>query len=127
MALVGIKFPSITDRALFGKEVVTAKIANDHFSNLMRTIKGERVFEPSYGMDWGLFEPGGDIEKEIEQQILTEVDVWIPWLTVDKINVDFNDSTNKLNVSVSLSLNGEPTGEPVTFDIDVDAGADEAL
>lgn len=101
---------------IFAVNYTTISQARENLKNLILTKKGERVMQPEFGCDiWELlFEPIVDdvISSQIESSILNAVEIWLPYINVDKIIFDYDENdidSNKINVEVKFSLKSNPT------------------
>lgn len=101
---------------IFAVNYTTIKQAAENLKNLILTKKGERLMQPEFGCDiWELlFEPISEevISTQIENSILSAVEIWLPYINVDKIIFDYDENdidSNKINVEVKFSLKSNPT------------------
>ena len=99
----------------FSVNYTTLEQAKSNLINLIMTRKGERVHQPDFGCDiWKvLFEPivPGDIEKRCEDTIIEAVNIWLPYLTVEEILLDYDDTSidlHKLGVEINFYLSSNP-------------------
>ena len=95
----------------FPVNYATIKQAKDNLVNLLLTKKGERLHQPDFGCDiWKvLFEPiiDGTIDTEIERTIIEAVSIWLPYLTVEELVVDYSDvdiDNHNVNIEIVFSL-----------------------
>jgi phage baseplate assembly protein W len=109
----------------FAVNFTTINQAKSNLQNLILTKKGERLMQPEFGCDiWKiLFEPiiEGDIESKIEETILDAVNIWLPYLNIDTILFDYDDTdidTNAIALEIQFSLKSNSSvGSSVTIDI----------
>ncbi len=101
---------------IFAVNYTTIAQASENLKNLILTKKGERVMQPEFGCDiWELlFEPISEdvISTQIESSILSAVEIWLPYINIDKIIFDYDENdidSNKINVEVKFSLKSNPT------------------
>lgn len=101
---------------IFAVNYTTIRQAAENLKNLILTKKGERLMQPEFGCDiWELlFEPISEevISTQIENSILSAVEIWLPYINVDKIIFDYDENdidSNKINVEVKFSLKSNPT------------------
>ncbi len=101
---------------IFAVNYTTISQARENLKNLILTKKGERVMQPEFGCDiWELlFEPISEdvISTQIENSILSAVEIWLPYINIDKIIFDYDENdidSNKINVEVKFSLKSNPT------------------
>ena len=93
--------------------------------NLLLTIKGERLGNPTFGSDLMriIFEPdAGDIDNKIEESIRSSMSEWLPSININNIEISTSEQNPhtknvkilfKTNISVEekeveLELNGAP-------------------
>ena len=75
--------------------------------SLLTTIKGERVFQPNLGVDIrkNLFE---QITEEsfvgLQEDIIAQIDVWLPFLQVENIDINPAPEENKVTIGISYSF-----------------------
>jgi phage baseplate assembly protein W len=107
---IGINETSNTG-GIFSKNFTTLTQAKSNLTNLIMTKKGERVAQPDFGCDiWKvLFEQiiDGEIDYEVERVISEAVNIWLPYLEINEIIVDYNDEykdANKFGVEINFSL-----------------------
>ncbi len=101
---------------IFAVNYTTISQARENLKNLILTKKGERVMQPEFGCDiWELlFEPISEdvISTQIENSILSAVEIWLPYINIDKIIFDYDENdidSNKINVEVKFSLKSNAT------------------
>lgn len=108
---LGIGINRISDtNGTFPLNFTTIKQAKDNLINLILTKKGERPMNPEFGCDlWKvIFEQyNEEIDQKIEDTIVTAASVWLPYLSIDQIDIITNDELkdkNTVNVQVAFSL-----------------------
>ena len=115
MKTINIKFPleddTVTNR-LFKMNNVTKDALTSNLILLLLTEKGERYYEPDYGVNIKkyIFEPkDGQTQADIEEEIRDTVKLYIPELTissvqffsdVDDVGDDIGD--NQINILVEF-------------------------
>ncbi len=115
--ILGIGINKKSDsNGIFAVNYTTISQARENLKNLILTKKGERVMQPEFGCDiWELlFEPISEdvISTQIESSILSAVEIWLPYINIDKIIFDYDENdidSNKINVEVKFSLKSNPT------------------
>lgn len=115
--IIGIGINKRSDKAgVFPVNYTTLNQAKDSLINLIMTKKGERTMQPEFGCDiWNLlFEPiiEETISSQIENSIISAVDIWLPYLNIDNIIFDYDENdidSNKINVEVKFSLKSNPS------------------
>ena len=114
--ILGIGINRTSDNnGIFPVNYTTLGQAKDNLKNLILTKKGERVMNPEFGCDvWLLlFEQivPGQIETQIENTILDAVSNWLPYLNIDEIIFDYDETdidVNNINLDVKFSLVSNP-------------------
>lgn len=110
---------------VFATNFTTLTQAKSNLTNLILTKKGERVSQPEFGCDiWKiLFEQivDGEIDNEVERVISDAVNIWLPYLEINEIIVDYNDEykdANKFGVEINFSLKSNRNlSESVTINV----------
>ena len=124
--VLGIAINTASDNGgAFAVNYTTLTQAKSNLINLILTKKGERVAQPEFGCDiWKvLFEQivDGDIDYEVERVISDAVDIWLPYLEINEIIVDYNDEykdSNKFGVEINFSLKSNKNlTESVTINV----------
>jgi phage baseplate assembly protein W len=103
---LGIKLP-FNGTGVFSINYDNNSQATANFKNLLLTRKGERYEQPRFGTDLlnALFEPMTDItEDRIVTTIRDAVSYWLPYITLDNVDVEFNQSDAILNYTVKVSI-----------------------
>jgi phage baseplate assembly protein W len=92
---------------IFSVNYTTLSQAKDNLVNLIMTRKGERTMQPEFGCDiWRLiFEQitTETLEIDIERTIVEAVNIWLPYLNIDQILFDY-DETDIDNHSIFLQI-----------------------
>jgi len=103
---LGIKLP-FNSTGVFAINYDNNSQATANFKNLLLTRKGERYEQPKFGTDLlnALFEPMTDVtEQRIVNTIRDSVAYWLPYITLDNVDVEFNQSDAILNYTVKVSV-----------------------
>lgn len=115
MNTINIKFPleddTVTNR-LFKMNNVTKDALTSNLILLLLTEKGERYYEPDYGVNIKkyIFEPkDGQTQSDIEEEIRDTVKLFIPELTISSVQFfsDVDDEgddvgDNQINILVEF-------------------------
>ncbi len=97
--------------------------AKSNLVNLMKTNRGERVMQPDFGngLREFLFDPMVDeLETQIEESITKTVSFWLPYITIENIDVEMTDEMrdqHTANITLEFSVGNEITTDTVTFTI----------
>lgn len=103
---VGISLP-FNGGGIFNKTYSTQDQVKSNLINLLLTYNGERILNPKFGADLPrlLFEPiTNDLIKKIQDQIITNVNVYIPEIILTNIEVTPDIDRNTLYVMVEYQL-----------------------
>ena len=114
--VVGISINTATNGAgPFQLNYTTLTQARSNLINLILTKKGERVGQPDFGCDiWKiLFEQiiDGDIDNRVEQTITDAVSIWLPYILITQIYLDYTAETidqNGFTVEIDFCLASNP-------------------
>jgi phage baseplate assembly protein W len=121
---IGLELPFARSRTgLFGLTETTLEQAGHNIKNLLLTAKGERVMQPDFGSDLRalLFEQADEnIEERIEETILESISTWLPYISVEKIDIIEDETTpNLMKVNLNFYLNYDPHRfNTITLDIE---------
>jgi phage baseplate assembly protein W len=108
---IGISLP-FNASGIFPKTYSTKDQIKSNLINLLLTYKGERIENPEFGADLPrlLFEPISDSTfYKIENQILTNVGIYIPEITIlnIEINPDTDNNTILIKIEYKLNISGQ--------------------
>jgi hypothetical protein len=110
---------------IFATNYTTLSQAKDNLKNLILTRKGERLMQPDFGCDIYkvLFQPivEGDIESTIDSYITDAVNTWLPYLSIDRIDYDYDENDidmHKISLQIHFSLlSNKNLGDSVTITV----------
>ena len=118
---IGISLPIQITNTAFAQTFQTSEQVKSNIKNLLLTKKGERILQPEFGsgLQELLFESNvTDFEGKIEDTINSSLEQWLPYVTVDEIDVDASDElrdNNRINVSVKFRIGDNTDLNEVTF------------
>ena len=124
--VLGIAINSVSNTGgAFQVNYTTLQQAKSNLINLILTKKGERVSQPEFGCDiWRiLFDPiiDGEIDARVESTILDAVSIWLPYISIDEIFLEYTPElidTNGFRVEIKFSLSSNPNlTETVTVNV----------
>ena len=124
--LIGLKLPlELGDvEGYFESTNITLDAVKENIKNLLRTRKGERVFQTNLGLGLEdvLFENmTHEVETVIRDRINSAIQYWLPYVGIKNLiisSVDSGGNLNKLNISIEFYLNSLPNMfESVTLEI----------
>lgn len=108
----------------FTQSFTTYEQAKSNLRNLLATRQGERIMQPNFGsgLHSVLFEPISDssFETKIQSAITQVVSFWLPYITIQEIDVRMTDEMKDRNLaemSITFSVNNQLETDSVTFSI----------
>jgi phage baseplate assembly protein W len=107
---VGIDFPFArvpNQDGYFKTTKTTVESIKNNIKLLLQTEQGERVFQPTLGMNLKrlLFEQiTEDTTIEIENNIVDTFERWLPF--VDLRDIQINTDNNQVNINITFSIKG---------------------
>ncbi len=112
---LGISYVSNAGQ-LFRPIYVDIDQALENLKNLLLTRFGERVLQPTFGCRLFdiLFQPNiFELKDEIKNIIIQPVNFWLPYITIDEVNVITNQDDPNLvhhvQITITFSINGFDT------------------
>ena len=121
---IGLELPLGNSKTgFFTQTKTTIKQAQHNITNLIKTIPGERLGQPTFGstLHHLLFEPmTDDLDERVKDEIKPSINTWLPYITIKKINVAHPEGNpNQVNVSIQFGLSFDPTSmEQVSIDFE---------
>jgi len=119
---VGIDFPFArvpNKDGYFKTTKTTVESIKNNIKLLLQTQTGERIFQPTLGMDIRnfLFEQlTDDTTIMIENNIVDVFEKWLPYVALSDIQINQNDN-NSLEIGLTFSIKNTPTIETVSVSI----------
>jgi phage baseplate assembly protein W len=116
---LGISLPIKITNIAFNQTFFTIDQVRTNINNLLLTKRGERLMQPQFGsgLQEFLFEPLTDeIASRIEAEVLDTIARWIPYVTVDSIEVDSVSERNNniVNLHLKFSIASGPNNTAQT-------------
>ena len=112
---IGLELPLTYGNSGFFTRTKTAlEQTRSNIKNLLSTNKGERLGNPTFGCDLNrlLFEKEGDIESDIEEEITSAINEFLPFVNIISIESVFSEANpNIVNVSLRFSLSTDASEE----------------
>jgi|TARA_R110000765_G_scaffold404201_1_gene500390 phage baseplate assembly protein W len=107
---IGVSLPlGHGNEGFFAKTKTTLDQARHNIRNLLLTIKGERLGNPTFGSNLYrvLFEPDdGNIASSIEEAIREAMGEWLPYINIKSIDVTTSgELQNAVNVRIDFTIN----------------------
>ncbi len=107
---VGIDLPMLSSHgSSFKLNYTTLDQAVANARNLLLTNRGERVMQPEFGCDLDniVFENlTNSTIVTVESNIRSNFDYWLPYIFINSLSVVPNQDSNKLYISITISLEG---------------------
>lgn len=120
---IGITLPIQITNTAFAQSFTTREQVSSNIKNLLLTKKGERILQPEFGsgLQEVLFDFNNDeLPTKIEDTITEALEQWLPYVTIDSIDVEQTDylkDRNRANVSISFRIGDDVQLNEVTFTI----------
>jgi phage baseplate assembly protein W len=110
---IGLKLPmGYSETGYFKQTKTTLQQAKYNIINLLQTIPGERLGNPTFGSNLHsiLFEPmNEDFSDVLEDSIRTSLETWLPYISIKNIEVVMPDyNINRVNITIDFGLSFEP-------------------
>jgi phage baseplate assembly protein W len=120
---IGITLPLRIGNTAFNQSFKTIDQVKTNIKNLLLTKRKERVMQPELGsgLQELLFDFNDDfLADEIEEVITNSMEKWLPYVTIEEIDVrqtdEFKD-TNRVEISLTFSITNNVGMETVTFTV----------
>jgi phage baseplate assembly protein W len=121
----GLKLPlQRGQNGYFEQNFTSFDQAKSNLLNLLQTQQGERVMQPLYGSGLQnlLFEQmeDGIFETRLQQVITDSVNFWLPYITIESIEVELTDQMkdeNKANLKIQFTVGNEIDLQEITFTV----------
>ena len=114
---IGISLPFNGPSGPFNSTYSTKDQIKSNLINLLLTEKGERVFNPEFGIDLkrALFEPmTEELNTFIQNIITTGINTFVPQVNVDFVNITQDRDTQTVSLTVNYSLVLSGTSDQIT-------------
>jgi phage baseplate assembly protein W len=114
---IGVSLPFNGPKGPFNSTYNTKDQIKYNLINLLLTSKGERVFNPEFGLDLreALFEPmTEDLTALIKNIIITGINTFVPEVTIDRLDVNQDIDNQTVSVTVRYSLIVSGTSDQIT-------------
>ena len=106
---IGVSLPlEYGSQGFFNKTRTTLQQTRSNIRNLLLTIKGERLGNPTFGSDLMtvIFEQDdGSLGNRIEEAIRASISEWLPYVNVKKVQTVADErNPNLLNVRIDFTI-----------------------
>jgi phage baseplate assembly protein W len=121
---IGITLPLQITNTAFNQSFQTIDQVRTNIKSLLLTKRRERVMQPflGSGLTELLFEQNDEeLEERIENTIVQSLQTWLPYVVIDTIIIEQSNELkdrNRVEVSITFRINGNPTLETVTFNVE---------
>ena len=112
---VGLDFPIArvpNEDGYFKTTKTTIESIKNNIRLLLKTQRGERMFQPNLGMNIRrfLFEQiTEDTQVQIENDIVDTFNTWLPFVDLREINIDLSEQDqNKINIKIVFNIKRAP-------------------
>lgn len=120
---IGLTLPLRFSNNTFEQSYQTISQIKSNIKNLLLTSRGERVMQPEFGSGLSslLFEQSdSNLEGHIEDTIISSIDMWMPYISIESIQVDMSDNSkdrNVVNISLQFKVGDNISLDELTFTI----------
>ena len=120
---IGLTLPIQITNTAFAQSFTTREQVSSNIKNLLLTKKGERILQPEFGsgLQELLFDFNNDeLPTKIEDTITAALEQWLPYVTIDSIDVEQTDylkDRNRANVSIKFKIGDDVQLNEVTFTV----------
>ena len=122
--LIGLKLPleRVDSEGYFESTNITLDAVRENLKNLLKTRKGERVFQTDIGigLEDVLFENmTSEVQTIIRDRINKAISQWLPYVGIKELQINpSNSNPNRLNIFIQFYLNSLPNiFDSVTLEI----------
>ena len=119
---LGLKLPlelSEGSEGYFESTLLTLDAAKENIKNLLYTNRGERLMYPKFGSNLRSFlfdQIDEDIEMVIEEDIVSTIEKWLPYVNISDIEVQTGFSNVSLTNTIKIKLMVAIKSNPNMFD-----------
>jgi phage baseplate assembly protein W len=120
---IGITLPLQIGNVAFNQSFTTLEQVRTNIKSLLLTKRGERVMQPNLGsgLDELVFDLNDDnLASDVEETIISTLQQWLPYVTVDEINIEQTDElkdSNRVNISLKFRIGDSINLNQVTFTV----------
>jgi phage baseplate assembly protein W len=116
---IGVSLPFNGPKGPFNSTYSTKEQTKYNLINLILTNKGERVFNPEFGLDLKrlLFEGmTDDLVPIIKNLITTNVNIFVPDVIIDNIDVNQDRDNYTINLTIGFSYRISGDSDQITIE-----------
>ena len=115
---IGVTIPFNNPHGLFTQSYTNRVQVFSNLKNLLLTVKGERVMQPSFGTNLQrlIFEQSvDDLANEIETELQESINYWLPYIIIQ--NIDITAVPDTYTIRISLTISVTETGSNLVINI----------
>ena len=94
-------------KGVFNQSYSTEAQSISNLKNLLLTIRGERVMQPSYGTNLQrlIFEQSvDDLRTEIENELTDSINFWLPYIIINDIEITAVPDSYSIRITLTFSV-----------------------
>jgi len=118
---IGVGFPLVMGSP--NQNYTTTAQVHDNLRNLILTMKGERVMQPTFGSDIYLLLFENIYEQQLTDSatvaIKSAVATWMPFITINNVDVSSDVDNNKTLIQILYSVQGWPAESILNLTVDI--------
>ena len=114
---IGVMLP-LGGVPIFKSSYTTEEQAISNLKNLILTRKGERPMQPLLGTEIYslLFENmDSQLEIDLEKTLREDIEFWLPYIIIDKLDVNVNEDENRVNISMNFKVTNSGANQNITM------------
>jgi len=121
---VGVMLP-LGGNPMFKLSYTTEQQAISNLKNLLLTTKGERPFQPLFGVDIYslLFENiQSDLDSSLEDSLTNDINFWLPYILLDSADVNSEPDSNKVSIKIKFRVTSQGANQTIVLEVDNQGG-----
>jgi len=119
---IGFKLPFTLEST--NQSVTTFEAIKTNLENLVKTQKGERVFQPNLGVDLKKHLFNQITEESIiglQDDIIEQISIWLPFVTVNDIQTKPQIDKNTIGIEITFGVGENPSTDSVQINVNTGA------
>jgi len=121
---VGVMLP-MGGKPMFKLSYTTEQQAISNLKNLLLTTKGERPFQPLFGVDIYslLFENiESDLDSSLEESLTNDIKFWLSYILLDSVGVNSEPDSNKVSIKIKFRVTSQGANQTIVLEVDNQGG-----
>jgi len=121
---VGVMLP-LGGSPMFKLSYTTEQQAISNLKNLLLTTKGERPFQPLFGVDIYslLFENiESDLDSSLLESLTKNINFWLPYILLDSADVNSEPDSNKVSIKIKFRVTSQGANQTIVLEVDNQGG-----